>query len=75
MDAVPESWQFGYALLATATAFGVWRTWFGGADGIWIMIGAIGLFALLAFVDGLVLGRIRQGGDATVQESGESNGA
>jgi len=58
MESVPHLRQFVYALLATATAFGVWVTWFQSADGIWIMISAIAAFTLLALLDGVVVGRV-----------------
>ncbi|WP_248517716.1 hypothetical protein [Salinarchaeum laminariae] len=58
MTSVPQLRQFVYALLVTATAFGIWATWFQSADGIWIMLGAIAAFTLLALLDGVVVGRV-----------------
>lgn len=57
MESVSDARLLGYALLATAVAFGIWSVWFTDTDGGWIFVGAILVFAALAFFDGVVAGR------------------
>lgn len=57
MESVHGARLFVYALLAAAVAFGSWSAWFRSTDGGWVFVGAILVFSVLAFFDGLVAGR------------------